>query len=178
MSTAITTTDGGRAATQVYPECRQVQNDDLDHALRRLWNTLCEVPADEMERRRETADRIAAAAAEYEATRRRRKAGPVPVPHEHVGFMEAFDNAVAAATGLQRREAARLTAKATVRFLVEHADGRTIERLTGIYTRFGSAVSRAEGAVLAGELEVGTGQVRDPLGLLHFRCQRAAEVAP
>ena len=98
-------------------------------------------------------------------------------------MIEVFDEKYysireAAATGLQRREAARLTAKATVRFLVEHADGRTIERLTGIYTRFGSAVSRAEGAVLAGELEVGTGQVRDPLGLLHFRCQRAAEVAP
>jgi len=175
MSTAITTTDGGRAATQVYPECRQVQNDDLDHALRRLWNTLCEVPADEMERRRETADRIAAAAAEYEATRRRRKAGPVPVPHEHVGFMEAFDNALAKAHGLQRMEAARTVAKATVRFLVEHADGRTVERLTGIYVRYGSGICRAEGARLAAELEATPGKVRDPLSILQYRCKEGGK---
>jgi len=76
----------------------------------------------------------------------------------------------AAATGLQRREAARLTAKATVRFLVEHADGRTVERLTGIFVRHGSGICRVEGARLAAELEASPGKVRDPLSVLQYRC--------
>lgn len=177
--TTSTPANGVVGGSQTYPEIPELAGTELDGAFRRLWEALESVPETEMHRREAAAEAVAAAAAEYERQRARARRRPSAAPSgHHHGFLTAFDAAAEAAKGLQRREAARLAAKATARFLTDHPDGRTVERLTGIYTRFGSAVSRAEGAVLAGELEVGTGQVRDPLGLLHFRCQRAAEVAP
>jgi len=121
-----------------------------------------------MVRREKAAERVAAEAAAY--AKERETKGARRGQGAHSRFRTAFTKAMEGAKGLERREVARAVAQATARFLSDHVDGRTIERLTGIYARHELTRCRYEGGRLAAEVEVSPGKVRDPLAVLNYRC--------
>jgi len=173
--TTVTTSEpvGRTGFVDTYP-CQDIPDaPELNAALRSLWASLNALPPEESARRLAAAERVEANAAAYqrelsERTRAKRK---VTADTE---FTAAFDTALKSAGGLQRPEAARVVAKATARYFLGTINGKTIERLSGIYTRYGSDVCRTKGAALAREIAVDPERIRSPLGALEHRCREAA----
>lgn len=162
---STTGTVGGLAASYTFPD---TGNAGLDAALKRVWCELNAIPPKELAEREAAAARVAANNAEHQRELAEHAQGKAKATADGA-FVKAFDAAIETAKGMPKAEAARVVAKATVRFLVPNCDGKTIDRLAGMFARHGSEAARHTGAALAREIDADAKRFRAPLSVLEHR---------
>lgn len=92
-----------------------------------------------------------------------------------VAFDRAWNKALAECQERRsgRKEAARHFAKAVIRFLVPCPDGLGVERLTGLFLRYGHEACKEVGRQLAGEMQRRPKSIGNPLAIFDYRCKEA-----